>query len=71
MVEGEASVFTPQILDLVRQTTPLRQYGRPEFAAEAAVFLGSERAGHITGEVLRVDGGYQVRGFPYPDEYPA
>ena len=71
MVEGQPSVFTPQVLALVRQTTPLRQYGRPDYAAEAAIFLGSERAGHITGEVLRIDGGYGVRGFPYPDEQPA
>jgi NAD(P)-dependent dehydrogenase (short-subunit alcohol dehydrogenase family) len=68
MTEGQPSVFTPEILGLVEATTPLRQYGRPEFAADAAIFLGSERARHITGEFLRVDGGYAVRGFPYPDE---
>ncbi|MEW6471064.1 MAG: SDR family NAD(P)-dependent oxidoreductase [Actinomycetota bacterium] len=70
MLEGQESVFTPEILALVRQTTPMRQHGRPEYAADAALFLGSPLARHITGEVLRVDGGYGVRGFPYPDEQP-
>lgn len=68
MTEGQPSVFTPEILGLVEATTPLAQYGRPEFAAEAAIFLGSDKARHITGEFLRVDGGYAVRGFPYPEE---
>ena len=68
MLEGEESVFTPEILALVRQTTPLRQHGRPEFAADTALFLGSPMARHITGEIVRVDGGYGVRGFPYPHE---
>jgi NAD(P)-dependent dehydrogenase (short-subunit alcohol dehydrogenase family) len=70
MLEGEETVFTPEILGLVRQTTPLRQYGRPEFAADTALFLGSHQARHITGEIVRVDGGYGVRGFPYPHEQP-
>jgi NAD(P)-dependent dehydrogenase (short-subunit alcohol dehydrogenase family) len=68
MVEGEPSVFTPEILGLVQQTTPMRQYGKPEYSAEAALFLGSDLAAHVTGQVLRTDGGYGVRGFPYQDE---
>jgi 3-oxoacyl-[acyl-carrier protein] reductase len=31
--------------------------GRPEDVAELAVFLASDLAAYITGEVIRVDGG--------------
>lgn len=36
---------------------PMGRTGKPEDVAEAVVFLTSEQAGYITGEVLRVDGG--------------
>ena len=38
--------------------TPLGRVGRPEDAAELVAFLCSERAGWITGRVLRSDGGF-------------
>lgn len=37
---------------------PLGRLGRPEEVAEAVVFLASEGAGFITGEILDVNGGY-------------
>ena len=36
---------------------PLGVFGRPEDVAATAVFLASEDAGYITGQVLCVDGG--------------
>jgi NAD(P)-dependent dehydrogenase (short-subunit alcohol dehydrogenase family) len=36
---------------------PLKRIGRPEDVAEAAVFLGSDRASYITNTILPVDGG--------------
>ena len=36
---------------------PMKKMGRPEDIANAAVFLASDMASYITGEVLRVDGG--------------
>ena len=43
------------------QTVPLGRMGRPEDVANAAVFLASDAASHITGQVLHVNGG-QVLG---------
>ena len=39
------------------QGVPAGRLGTPEEMAAAAVFLCSERAGYITGEAVRVDGG--------------
>jgi 3-oxoacyl-[acyl-carrier protein] reductase len=36
---------------------PLGRLGDPEDIAHAAVFLASEQAGYITGQVLGVNGG--------------
>jgi len=43
--------------ELARQTIPAGRPGTPEEMAAAAVFLCSTRAGFITGEAVRVDGG--------------
>jgi acetoacetyl-CoA reductase/3-oxoacyl-[acyl-carrier protein] reductase len=37
--------------------TPLHRLGQPEDVANAVLFLCSEMSRHITGQVLRVDGG--------------
>ena len=38
-------------------TVPLKRAGTPEEIAEAIVFVASERASFMTGEILRVNGG--------------
>lgn len=41
--------------------TPAGRWGRPEEFAGPAVFLASTAADFITGETLRVDGGYAIK----------
>jgi meso-butanediol dehydrogenase / (S,S)-butanediol dehydrogenase / diacetyl reductase len=47
----------PAIFERLVRWYPLRRVGEPEDVASAAVFLASDDAAWITGEVLRVDGG--------------
>jgi 3-oxoacyl-[acyl-carrier protein] reductase len=41
----------------IREWIPMRRVGRPEEVAALAVFLASEEAGYITGQIVAVDGG--------------
>lgn len=45
---------------MLAEETPLGRLGRPEDVAEAVVFLASEKASFITGQVLTADGGFIV-----------
>lgn len=56
------SMFTPEQLDKVTKALPLRKVGRPQDVANAVVFLASAKAGHVTGQVLSVSGGYSMIG---------
>lgn len=43
--------------ELILAKIPLRRQGQPDEIAEAALFLASDSASYITGQVLTVDGG--------------
>lgn len=49
--------FSPEALDSISNNTGLKRLGTPEEIAEACLFLCSDRASFITGEILHVDGG--------------
>src|SRR6266498_2563256 len=42
--------------------TPMRRFGKVEELAGAAVFLASDAASFVTGEILVVDGGFLASG---------
>lgn len=42
--------------------TPMRRFGRVEELAGTAVFLASDEAAYVTGQILSVDGGYLASG---------
>ncbi len=46
--------------DKLTQTIPLKRLGKPDDIAETVVFLASDKASYITGEVIKVDGGLYV-----------
>lgn len=47
-------------IDSARANTALKRFGEAEDVANAVIFLASGRASYITGESLRLDGGYSV-----------
>jgi 3-oxoacyl-[acyl-carrier protein] reductase len=49
----------PSTIDAAIRQTRLKRLGQPSEIASAAVFLASDLASYMTGEILRVDGGLQ------------
>ena len=49
-----------RIVKEIEQSYPLRRIGRPEDIANAIIFLASEQADWITGQVLQVGGGHRM-----------
>jgi 3-oxoacyl-[acyl-carrier protein] reductase len=46
--------------DIIKKLIPMRRLGKPEDVARVVVFLASEDAAYITGQVLTVDGGLSL-----------
>jgi NAD(P)-dependent dehydrogenase (short-subunit alcohol dehydrogenase family) len=49
--------FKAMVMDMI----PLRQLASPQDVADAVVFLASDKAGMITGDSLKIDGGWTAR----------
>lgn len=52
--------FDEQTINELREETPLNTLGTPEDIAQAAVFLCSDKAKFITGQVLGINGGFVI-----------
>ena len=50
------------LIDRWNAAHPIGRFGEADEVADAILFLASDRASFITGEVLRVDGGLAVKG---------
>lgn len=52
--------LSPEVQKQILEQIPLGRYGEPEEVADVAVFLGSDEARYITGQVIVVDGGLVI-----------
>jgi 3-oxoacyl-[acyl-carrier protein] reductase len=57
---GSGLLRKPLAEGAVKPVTGLARTGRPEDIAYAALYLASDEAGWVTGQVLNVDGGVDV-----------
>ncbi|MEF9954860.1 MAG: 3-oxoacyl-[acyl-carrier-protein] reductase [Clostridium sp.] len=57
-IETEMTDVLPEeVKKAMGEQIPLKHFGKTEDIADAAVFLASDKAGYITGQVICVDGG--------------
>jgi NAD(P)-dependent dehydrogenase (short-subunit alcohol dehydrogenase family) len=61
-----AALEDPKFLRWMQQHTPNGQVPEADVAADAAVFLLSDAAAHIHGQMLMIDGGMSVWQQPNP-----
>lgn len=52
-----SAVTTPEVFDLIAESTPLRKVTTPQDVANMVAFLCSENANGVTGQNITVDGG--------------
>ncbi len=52
--------FTPEVLEKIARSYPLRRLGQPEDVVAPVLLFASDRASYITGQTLSVSGGYTM-----------
>jgi NAD(P)-dependent dehydrogenase (short-subunit alcohol dehydrogenase family) len=57
--------------DWMLERLPLRRLAEPDEIANAVVYLASEEAAYLTGQVLVVDGGWTVQGISHKPDWLA
>jgi len=63
MWKQDVPMWSDELLAKVAKNYPLRKLGKPQDLADAILFMASNKvAGHITGQVLSVSGGYSMVG---------
>jgi len=56
----QTGYLTPKTVEAITSQTPLRRVGEPEDIADVVVFLASEQARWITGQLIYVGGGWRM-----------
>lgn len=60
------AVHTQEIIDAYHDAIPLNRYGSEQEIAEVIVFLCSDKASYVTGQVIASDGGFESTGVGLP-----
>jgi meso-butanediol dehydrogenase/(S,S)-butanediol dehydrogenase/diacetyl reductase len=60
------AVHTQAIIDAYHDAIPLNRYGSEDEIASVIVFLCSDRASYVTGQIISVDGGFEGTGIGLP-----
>lgn len=67
-IAGRFSGLTdPEVRKTVVERTPMHRLGEPKEIADTALFLASDQASFITGQVLVVDGGRTILDMSMPE----
>ena len=61
-----AAVHTPEIVAAYHDAIPLNRYGSEAEIGHVIVFLCSDRASYVTGQVVAADGGFDATGVGLP-----
>lgn len=70
--EMTSDIFAMKLpIEAVRQQTPLGRMGTPDDIANAALFLASDEANYISGQILVVDGANSTQKLPTASDYAA
>lgn len=60
-IETSMTASVPvEILEMIKEKTPLRMLGKPSDIAHAYLFLASDEAGYVNGSVFCIDGGLVI-----------
>ena len=54
------SIGGPAVLEGMIQGCPLKRIGQPEDIASVALFLASDDSSFMDGQIIKVDGGFEV-----------
>ncbi|WP_417207468.1 SDR family NAD(P)-dependent oxidoreductase [Antarctobacter sp.] len=60
------AVHSPEIIQSYHDSIPLNRYGSERELAEVIVFLASEKASYVSGQIVAVDGGFESTGVGLP-----
>jgi 3-oxoacyl-[acyl-carrier protein] reductase len=59
-IDTEMTAFLDQMKTIIEMSTPMHRLGEPDDIAWAAVYLASEEAKFVTGQVLSPNGGWHM-----------